>query len=40
MGRGSGTSEKGQVEMNQMCCNTFVHGSNARNLSVQLSLSQ
>jgi hypothetical protein len=38
--RGSGTTEKVSSGRNNLECNTFVHGSNARNLSVQLSLSQ
>jgi hypothetical protein len=34
MGRGSGTSEKVSLKWVNLGCNTFVHGSNARNLSV------
>jgi hypothetical protein len=38
--RGSGNREKISLRRINLECNTYVHGSNARNLPVQLSLSQ
>jgi hypothetical protein len=38
--RGPGTREKVSSRRINLECNTFVHGSNARNLPVYLSLSQ
>jgi hypothetical protein len=38
--KGSGTREKVSSRRINLECNTFVHGSNARNLLVQLPLSQ
>jgi hypothetical protein len=40
MRRGSGTREKVSSRRINLECNTYVHESNARNLPVQLSLSQ
>jgi hypothetical protein len=40
MRRGSGTKEKVSFRRINLECNTYVHESNARNLPVQLSLSQ
>jgi hypothetical protein len=40
MGRGLGNSEEVGKKSTKVGCNTQVHGSKARNLSVQLSLSQ
>jgi hypothetical protein len=38
--RGSGSREKVNLRRINLECNTFVHGGNARNLPVKLSLSQ